>query len=193
MSLFPQLIFAVFSYSLLSPLLLQDVSTHIHSRHAAVAIIMDAQKRILMIQRAEHPNDPWSGHMGFPGGGFETSDKTLQTTVQRECEEEIGLSLEKSAQKLGVLNRMNHPRICIDAFVYAIEEEPVLVPNEEVAGIFWIPLHELDSSKNRGSISHRFQGKQQDFPAIHLDDIPVPIWGISVGFIDQLLSRWRMP
>ena len=182
----------MFSYSHLSSLLLQDVPTHIHSRHAAVAIVMDAQQRILMIQRAEHPNDPWSGHMGFPGGGFEVLDETLQTTVQRECEEEVGLSLEKKAQFLGVLTRMNHPRICIDAFVYTIDKEPVLIPNEEVAGIFWISLHDLFTEKNRGSISHRFQGKRQDFPAIHLADVPVPIWGISLGFIDQLFSRWRI-
>ena len=130
--------------------------------------------------------------MGFPGGGFETLDKTLQVTVQRECEEEIGFSLQR-AQQLGTLTRMNHPRICIDAFVYAIEEEPQLVSNEEVAGIFWISLHDLSSEKNRGSIRQLFQGRQQDFPAIHIKEVPVPIWGISLGFIDQLFSRWRMP
>ena len=40
-------------------------------RRAAVAVILrDAMRgpEVLFIRRAEHPRDPWSGHMAFPGG-----------------------------------------------------------------------------------------------------------------------------
>ena len=181
----------IFSYSSLPSLLLPDVPQKINPRHAAVALLLDSQQRILMIQRAEHPQDPWSGHMGFPGGGFEAQDASLRVTVERECEEEIGVSLHETAMYMGALTRMNHPRICIDAFVYTMEENQTLYPNEEVAGIYWISLHDLCNSNNRGVIIHPFQGSEQEFPAIHLQEIPVPIWGISLGFIDQLFARWR--
>ena len=35
----------------------------------------------------------WSGHIAFPGGKDEPSDKTGLDTVVRECKEEIGIDL----------------------------------------------------------------------------------------------------
>jgi 8-oxo-dGTP pyrophosphatase MutT (NUDIX family) len=45
-------------------------------RQAAVAMILregGGGLEALFIKRAEHPLDPWSGHMAFPGGGRDTS------------------------------------------------------------------------------------------------------------------------
>ncbi|KAG2229779.1 hypothetical protein INT48_005306 [Thamnidium elegans] len=51
------------------------------------------EAEILFIQRASHPTDVWSGHIAFPGGKDEPSDKSHLDTVIRECREEIGLDL----------------------------------------------------------------------------------------------------
>ena len=40
-------------------------------RRAAVALILShtgSGYRMLFIERATHPGDPWSGNIGFPGG-----------------------------------------------------------------------------------------------------------------------------
>jgi 8-oxo-dGTP pyrophosphatase MutT (NUDIX family) len=180
----------MFSYSILPPLLQKTIPTVQYSRHAAVAMILRDQNFILMMQRAKHEHDPWSGHMAFPGGGFEEEDQSLKDTAERECKEEVGLDLCSDGVYLGGLSRMNHPKICVDAFVYSIESEPVLSPNEEVAGLFWISLRDLVNPKNRGTIQHTFQGQERTFPTVHLPGIPAPIWGLSLGFLDQLFYRW---
>lgn len=181
----------MFSYSILSRALYSPQPLSPDTRHAAVAMILSADKRILMMQRAKHEKDPWSGHMAFPGGGYETSDASLIQTAQRECQEEMGIDLAQEGVYLGALNRMNHPKICVDAFVYQVEKEPLVTINHEVEAYFWISLVDLVSEKYRGTIEHSFQGSLHTFPAIHLPHIPVPIWGISLGFLDQLFLRWR--
>src|SRR5689334_4968285 len=47
---------------------------------AAVTIIIRAEQadaQALIIKRAEHPRDPWSGHLALPGGRAEVADESL--------------------------------------------------------------------------------------------------------------------
>ena len=181
----------MFSYSFLSSALSQKTPSLVKGRHAAVAMILDQQKRILMIQRAVHKEDPWSGHMGFPGGGYEKQDENIRKTAERECREEVGIHLSERSKFLGVLRRLSHPKITVDAFVYSLEEKVSLSVNEEVADVFWISLCDLDDSRFKGTIEHMFQNQPRQFPSITLPDVPVPIWGISLEFINQALRIWR--
>jgi len=48
--------------------------------------------QILYIQRAKQANDPWSGHIAFPGGRQEGNEKDIETAI-RETKEEVGLDL----------------------------------------------------------------------------------------------------
>ena len=57
------------------------LSSRLAPSRAAVAAIVrvhDQQPEILFIHRAEHPLDPWSGHMAFPGGRMQTGDASEQ-------------------------------------------------------------------------------------------------------------------
>ena len=65
---------------------------------AAVAAILRPRDRgleLLYIERRHRPNDPWSGHIAFPGGRVEPSDTSLRATAERETLEEIDLHLQK--------------------------------------------------------------------------------------------------
>ena len=70
------------------------VSLDVEPSRAAVAILLELRPddlHLLFIHRAEHENDPWSGHMGFPGGRKDPEDPDLLNTVVREVHEEIGV------------------------------------------------------------------------------------------------------
>src|SRR5262245_39852984 len=43
---------------------------------AVVAMVRPGRggAELLLIERAEHPDDPWSGHMALPGGRYEPCD-----------------------------------------------------------------------------------------------------------------------
>ena len=129
--------------------------------------------------------------MGFPGGGYEDTDACLRETAERECREELGIDLRWEADFLTMINRMNHPKITVDAFVYHVKTQRDLTPNSEVAKYFWLSLADLVAEQNRTTIEHSFEGAMHRFPAIILPHVPVPIWGISLGFLDQLFLRWR--
>ena len=67
-----------------------------HDKWAAVAMLLrqtQAGPEVFFIRRAEHPRDPWSGHMAFPGGRQHAEDSSLLDTAIRETLEEVGLDL----------------------------------------------------------------------------------------------------
>lgn len=60
---------------------------------AAVALILDAQDRVLIIRRA---HEPGLGKLGLPGGVIEP-EETGEMAVAREVHEEVGIELPASA------------------------------------------------------------------------------------------------
>ena len=69
---------------------------------AAVAMVLeprDDDLHLFFIHRAEHDADPWSGHMGFPGGRKDADDPDVLNSVLREVHEEVGIDLERVAEQ----------------------------------------------------------------------------------------------
>ncbi|WP_395743288.1 NUDIX domain-containing protein [Prosthecobacter sp.] len=60
---------------------------------AAVALLLDAQNRVLVIRRA---HEPGLGRLGLPGGVIEP-EETGEMAAAREVHEEVGLELPASA------------------------------------------------------------------------------------------------
>ena len=152
---------------------------------AAVALIV-VDDTLLMIRRAEKNGDPWSGHMAFPGGRYEPHDQNLRQTAERETWEEVGIKLPSNSF-LGPLTPLNHPRMNVNAYVYQLEQVPVLKCNHEVAETFWFTFDELTDERNRQPYAFTYKNKQMSFPSIQTRSAIV--WGISYQFLMDLLSR----
>jgi 8-oxo-dGTP pyrophosphatase MutT (NUDIX family) len=63
---------------------------------AAVALVLAGagdDLSLCAIRRAEHPLDPWSGHMALPGGRSSPEDPSRRAVAERETFEEVGLVL----------------------------------------------------------------------------------------------------
>jgi len=165
----------------------EPVSEKRHSdRHAAVALIFDAEQGLLMIRRAEREGDPWSGHMGFPGGRIDPVDRDNRAAAERETMEEVGIDLTQ-AHFLGRLDDIFHPYIQVSAFVYGLPDSVTLSPNEEVDETFWFTLKELDDEAHKGELKKRFYGPLLTFPTVTVQG--ALIWGISLMFIHDLMDR----
>ena len=80
---------------------------------AAVALVLAGPEddlSLCAIRRAEHPLDPWSGHMALPGGRASAEDSGPRAVAERETLEEVGLALDEVALDRPALARPGQPR-----------------------------------------------------------------------------------
>ena len=118
-------------------------------RPAAVAVVIvgggtNGEACVLLTRRPEHLNRH-GGQFALPGGRLDDGETPI-TAALRELEEELGLSLG-AENILGTLD--DYPTrsgFRISPVVMWGGTDPVLAPcPNEVAHLFHIPLHELDS------------------------------------------------
>jgi len=139
---------------------------------------------VFFIRRAEHPRDPWSGHMAFPGGRQDDVDATLLHTAMRETHEEVGLDLSREAEHIGQLDdlqaiaRGKPQETVIRPFVFEVHREsPIRVDETEVAEALWTPLLPLYRGEVDTVRPYQWHGAQIDFPAYDVDGRLV--WGLT--------------
>ncbi len=166
-------------------------------RQAAVALILrdgGDEPEVLLIQRAEHEKDPWSGDLGFPGGRIEAEDPSPRAAAERETWEEIGLTL-KPENYLGQSDDMAGAilSVRISCFVYNIDRDVQFRLNGEVVDYFWVPLSTLLDPK-RNTLMHFFhRGTDRQHPVIRLDEwSPKPLWGITYRLLDTFLNLFDL-
>jgi 8-oxo-dGTP pyrophosphatase MutT (NUDIX family) len=164
-----------------SPLRVKDVV----SARAAVAVVLregPAGFEILFIRRAEAEGDPWSGHMGFPGGRAE-KDEELGATAMRETLEETGIDLAAHGEPLGALDevramaRMQALDLAITPFVFRFQGPAEFLPNPEVASLHWLPFDELRGPAHESTMEYVHQGVTARFPCLRYDGLV--IWGLT--------------
>lgn len=165
-------------------------------KYAAVAAVLRAGKlgaEVLLIRRAEHEHDPWSGHMAFPGGRFDPGDPDLLHTAIRETREEVGLDLSENATLLGPLEplpaiaRGRRIGITIAPFVFALERHVELSPNHEVEETLWADLGRLASGDIASIVRYRLDEEVLELPAWDVDGRIV--WGLTYRMLQTLLDR----
>ena len=178
----------------------QSVALDGNPARAAVAILLDPRAddlHICFIHRAVVERDPWSGHMGFPGGFMHERDSDLLETARREVREEIGVDLEHGAQLVGRLDeiqgiaRGRQLPLVITPFLFILREPIELSPNEEVQSVLWVPLSFLEDPRNESTIEYRLEGEPMRLPAFIYEDRT--IWGLTYrmlrNFLDLVAGR----
>lgn len=167
-------------------------------RRAAVAAIVrdtDRGPELLFIRRAEHPNDPWSGHMAFPGGREDPRDPDLLATAVRETREEVALDLEHSARLLGRLDELpavargRRTGLTITPFVFELVAPVALTRNYEVAEVIWAPIGPMFHGELATTFVYELAGQRVELPAYDVDGRIV--WGLTHRMLEGLFQLLR--
>ena len=168
-------------------------------RRAAVATIVrdhpELGPEVLFIRRAEHPHDPWSGHMAFTGGREEPIDTDLLQTAIRETREEVSLDLAADALLLGCLDELpamarGRPTgITIAPFVFELTRDAPLHFNGEVSEIVWAPLDRLFRGELTSVFMHEIEGQRIELPAHDVQGRIV--WGLTHRMLESLFALLR--
>ena len=158
---------------------------------AAVAVLFAPDPdAILFIRRAERDDDPWSGHMSFPGGRSDDDDGDLLTTAIRETMEEVGVLLRPD-QLVGALDdvaprRTQLPPIMVRPYVFALDRRPALALNEEAAEAVWAPVRDLLRPEAYHAMIVQAGEVQRSYPAYRLGERVV--WGMTERIVTPLLT-----
>lgn len=144
----------------------------------------------LLVLRVERDGDPWSGHVGLPGGHREPGDPDLSAAARRELAEEAGVELPPSA----ILGRLDdvHPRsrrlpsVAVTPYVAWTGRETAVEHGPEVDGHLWVPLSELEAPGRRAVLTFRRSGALRAFPAVEVGGLTV--WGLTFVILRRFLD-----
>lgn len=162
---------------------------------AAVAVIFRAGENsteVLVIQRAVHERDPWSGHLAFPGGRRDPNDEGPLHTALRETQEELGLDLQAHGRVLGALDHVatagrGVPQLVIAPFAFAVDKLPELrLDMREVARVFWVPIGPLLSGARNTNISVTHGNRRYRMPGYDVEG--QVLWGLSYQMLKSFFQ-----
>lgn len=171
----------------------------VDDKRAAVAVVLCPQAEddcaILFIHRADHPGDPWSGHIALPGGRVDATDASPLAAARRETLEEVAVDLTRSARLLGQLDEVRATArgrilpLIITPYVFELTDDVEIVPNHEVQGVLWVSLSELMDPRSATSIEYTYEQQHLLLPAFRVQQ--QTIWGLTYRMLMQLLAMVR--
>ena len=156
---------------------------------AAVMVILREDPdglEVLLGERKKREGDPWSGHVGLPGGRHHVEDGTLLSTALRETREEVGVDLTGRAEILGHMAPRapgNRPEMIVVPYVARFTTPVEPSPGPEMTSTFWVPLAQLPAARGTTRVQ------------TILGELVVPsyiydghlIWGFTYRILEELL------
>ena len=167
-------------------------------RHAAVALVLrpgaDGEPELLLIKRAEHELDPWSGHVALPGGRHEPQDASLEETAIRETREETGLDVARDGRVLGTLDELSPntavlPRVVVRPYVALLGGRAEATPSHEVAAAFWVPLRALRAASGWSEATIVVRDRERHVPCFNYGEYLV--WGLTERILRQFVALFE--
>ncbi len=160
---------------------------------AGVAMVVRATDpvELLLIKRASHPSDPWSGHIALPGGRRDAADVDLLGTAIRETREETGVLLDRT-RLLGRLPIVaprgpRLPTIAVAPFLFEVPADTSAFPEPgEVSWTRWFPIDRLRDPSLRVDYRIRLPEGERRFPGIQLDEDV--LWGMTWRVVMDLFE-----
>jgi 8-oxo-dGTP pyrophosphatase MutT (NUDIX family) len=152
--------------------------------------IIGNNPEILLVQRAERVGDPWSGHVGLPGGRIKPTDRSPVEACQREVMEEVGIDLSREGDLLGSLPPgfpWNRPELKVQPFIYKLPKKPTVQINSEIVSAFWVVLSDLPKMHAQSSVTTRVGPRLVD--SFIVDGRVV--WGFTYRVLNELLALER--
>lgn len=170
------------------------------ARRAAVAAILRGEEsalEVLLMRRREHPIDPWSGHVSFPGGRHDPEDADLLATALRETHEEVGLALDPERELLCRLTpvparaRGRIVPMDITPFVFRWSGADEPRPGIEAAEVFWLPLAPVAAGALDTDYEYEDDRGPRTLPGVEYEGRVV--WGLTLHMIRMLLTAGGAP
>lgn len=159
-------------------------------RFAAVSIIVRDRRfpSVLLIKRAEHSGDPWSGQIAFPGGKMQSGDETARDTAMRETLEEVGIDLGEAAEFLGyaAVTTTHTGTMDVVPSVFILKDGVEVRPNAEVASYRWVDLEDLLAPEAQSTYRFAYEGKDVELPAYAIGEYVV--WGLTQRILSAVLA-----
>jgi len=171
----------------------QEASRQFLKPAAVLLLVVNhaAAPTVLFTQRTAHLADH-AGQIAFPGGRYDTADRTPERTALREAEEEVGIP----AERVQLLGRLPEYRTSTGFAVTPIvgwAEPPMTYRPDphEVADIFEVPLAFLLDARNHRYESAFFKGRMRHYWAMPYGEHF--IWGATAGMLvtfQRLMTRF---
>ncbi len=141
----------------------------------------------LLIQRTQRHDDPWSGQVGFPGGGVKKTDASTRAALHREVLEEVGIDLSQNGEEIGPLS-LGHPmrrtEMRVQPWVYGLKQRPSVNVGHEVTEAFWVSLPQLPSKTTMARVEIR--GEARTVESFFVNGLIV--WGYTYRVLAELLQ-----
>lgn len=162
------------------------------ARKSAVLILLfpeNGKLKTVLIKRSEYEG-VHSGQIAFPGGKYETKDKTFEATALRETMEEIGVGEDK-IEIIGQLSDLYIPpsNFLVRVFVgYTAQKQEYIPDKKEVHSVIEV---NIDEFYNKNNIAEKdfysaFRRVKTTAPCYLING--AEIWGATAMIISELLD-----
>ncbi len=159
------------------------------AREAAVllALTRELAPKLVFIKRAKHLNQH-GGEVAFPGGMWESSDRSLLHTALRESEEEVSLPQGAVEVVARMPRRSTRYGIPVTPYVGFISYDVDLRHEPgELDAVFRVPLEYLLARENL--VSSEVDMKEGRYPMPCYQYKGFTIWGFTLIVLVQFLNR----